>query len=174
MPLNDERPSTCYSFGGYDGSHWGRDTPPEAAQQAVTFGFLQLRLPELVAFTVIANLKSLAVIERLGMRLDSEFDHPHVAGDSGLGRHTLHRLRAREYNYSRHPYCRLHDNEFQSGTGVAFHTRIGEHSLQPYMNTRNNHIFTADRREGRTKEEPSCPIPPPTNSTCRNEGVRPM
>ena len=54
----------------------------------------QLRLAELVAFTAITNLKSRAAMERLGMRLDSEFDHPQVPVESGLRRHVLYRLRS--------------------------------------------------------------------------------
>ena len=68
----------------------------EAAQAAVAFGFEQLYLEELVAFTAIANLESRAVMERLGMRLDSEFDHPQVPIESVLHRHVLYRLRSPE------------------------------------------------------------------------------
>lgn len=49
-----------------------------------------------MAFTVITNLKSSAVMERLGMRLDSEFDHPQVPIESVLHRHVLYRLRSPE------------------------------------------------------------------------------
>ena len=70
----------------------GQGYPTEAAQLAVAFGFEQLHLAELVAFTTIANLKSRAVMERLGMQFDSEFDHPQVPVESGLRRHVLYRL----------------------------------------------------------------------------------
>lgn len=75
-------------------SYWGLGYATEAAQSAISFGFQQLRLAELVAFTAIANLRSRAVMERLGMRLDSEFDHPQVSVESGLRRHVLYRLRS--------------------------------------------------------------------------------
>lgn len=74
--------------------YWGLGYATEAAQSAISFGFQQLRLPEVVAFTAITNLKSRAVMERLGMRLDSEFDHPQVPVESGLRRHVLYRLRS--------------------------------------------------------------------------------
>ena len=47
-----------------------------------------------MAFTAITNLKSRAAMERLGMRLDSEFDHPQVPVESWLRRHVLYRLRS--------------------------------------------------------------------------------
>ncbi|MCS6318349.1 MAG: GNAT family N-acetyltransferase [Nitrospira sp.] len=77
-------------------SHWGLGYATEAVQSAIAFGFQQLHLVELVAFTAITNLKSRAVMERLGMRLDSEFDHPQVAVESELRRHVLYRLRSPE------------------------------------------------------------------------------
>jgi RimJ/RimL family protein N-acetyltransferase len=74
--------------------YWGLGYATEAAQSAISFGFQQLRLAELVAFTAVANLKSRAVMERLGMQFDSEFDHPQVPVESRLRRHVLYRLRS--------------------------------------------------------------------------------
>jgi len=73
--------------------HWGRGYAAEAARAAVTFGFDHAGLDEIVSFTVPANLRSIAVMERLGMRFDGEFDHPRVSGP--LKRHLLYRLRPR-------------------------------------------------------------------------------
>ncbi|MBL8072173.1 MAG: GNAT family N-acetyltransferase [Nitrospira sp.] len=74
--------------------YWGLGYATEAAQSAISFGFQQLHLKELVAFTAITNLKSRAVMERLGMQFDSEFDHPQVPVESRLRRHVLYRLRS--------------------------------------------------------------------------------
>lgn len=76
--------------------YWGLGYATEAAQSAISFGFQQLHLKELVAFTAITNLKSRAVMERLGMQFDSEFDHPQVPVESVLRRHVLYRLRSPE------------------------------------------------------------------------------
>lgn len=73
-------------------SYWGLGYATEAAQSAIAFGFQHLQMEELVAFTAIANLKSRAVMERLGMRPDGEFDHPQVPAESALRRHVLYRL----------------------------------------------------------------------------------
>ena len=46
---------------------------------------------EVVSFTAVANEPSWRVMERIGMRRDSEFDHPRVSSDSPLCRHVLYR-----------------------------------------------------------------------------------
>ena len=91
---SDELPfSPCVEVGWrLAKSYWGLGYATEAAQSAIAFGFQQLHLKELVAFTAIANLKSRAVMERLGMRLDCEFDHPQLPVESWLRRHVLYRL----------------------------------------------------------------------------------
>ncbi len=95
IPSNDLPFSPCVEVGWrLAKSYWGLGYATEAAQSAISFGFQQLRLAELVAFTAIANLKSRAVMERLGMRFDSEFDHPQVSVESVLRRHVLYRLRS--------------------------------------------------------------------------------
>ena len=93
---SDELPfSACVEVGWrLTKPYWGLGYATEAAQSAISFGFQQLRLAELVAFTAIANLKSRAVMERLGMQFDSEFDHPQVPVESRLRRHVLYRLRS--------------------------------------------------------------------------------
>lgn len=93
---SDELPfSPCVEVGWrLTKPYWGLGYATEAAQSAISFGFQQLRLAELVAFTAVANLKSRAVMERLGMQFDSEFDHPQVPVESRLRRHVLYRLRS--------------------------------------------------------------------------------
>jgi RimJ/RimL family protein N-acetyltransferase len=71
-------------------AHWGHGYATEAARKAVAFGFGRAGLEEIVSFTVPANVRSIAVMERLGMRFDGEFDHPRVTGP--LKRHVLYRL----------------------------------------------------------------------------------
>lgn len=78
--------------------HWGRGYATEAARAALDFGFRELDLAEVVAFTVPANLRSRAVMERLGMARSpaDDFDHPALPGGSPLRRHVLYRARRPE------------------------------------------------------------------------------
>lgn len=75
--------------------HWGRGYATEAARAALRFGFEELGLPEIVAFTVPANRRSRRVMEKLGMRRDpaDDFDHPRLPEGHPLRRHVLYRVR---------------------------------------------------------------------------------
>ncbi|MET0695753.1 MAG: GNAT family N-acetyltransferase [Propionibacteriaceae bacterium] len=77
-------------------AHWGHGYATEAASAALDFGFREQGLNEIVSFTVPANLKSRAVMDRLGMQHDpaEDFDHPLLPEGHRLRRHVLYRLPA--------------------------------------------------------------------------------
>lgn len=74
---------------------WGRGFATEAARTAVADGFDRVGLTEIVSFTVPANVRSVAVMQRLGMTHDAadDFDHPRLPVGHHLRRHVLYRLR---------------------------------------------------------------------------------
>ena len=74
---------------------WGHGYATEAARVALAVGFGQAALNEIVSFTVPANRRSRAVMERLGMihRPAEDFDHPLLAAGHPLRRHVLYRLK---------------------------------------------------------------------------------
>lgn len=78
---------------------WGRGYATEAAQCALRHGFAALALPEIVSFTVPANLPSLAVMQRLGMHTDirEDFLHPRLPPEHPLRLHRLYRLGREEW-----------------------------------------------------------------------------
>ncbi|GAC1374552.1 MAG: GNAT family N-acetyltransferase [Acidimicrobiales bacterium] len=78
---------------------WGRGIATEAARAALQFAFTDLRRSEVVSFTAATNLRSQAVMVRLGMHRDpaDDFDHPRVPVDSPLRRHVLYRLRIEDW-----------------------------------------------------------------------------
>jgi RimJ/RimL family protein N-acetyltransferase len=71
---------------------WGHGYATEAARAAVAFGFAEAGLEEVVSFTVPANRRSIAVMERLGMGYDGEFEHPNLPPGHLLRTHVLYRL----------------------------------------------------------------------------------
>lgn len=72
---------------------WGKGYATEAARAALSFGFEELQLDEIVSFTAAVNDRSRRVMERLGMVRNptEDFDHPRVT-DGPLRRHVLFRL----------------------------------------------------------------------------------
>jgi ribosomal-protein-alanine N-acetyltransferase len=76
--------------------YWGRGYATEAARAAIGFGFAEANLEEIVSFTVPANRRSIAVMERLGMTYAGEFQHPNLPPGNPLRTHVLYRLRAQE------------------------------------------------------------------------------
>jgi RimJ/RimL family protein N-acetyltransferase len=74
-------------------AHWGKGYATEAARAALRFGFEELGLPEIVAFTAVGNRRSRGVMERIGMRNSGEdFDHPRLPVGHPLRRHVLYRV----------------------------------------------------------------------------------
>jgi RimJ/RimL family protein N-acetyltransferase len=75
---------------------WGNGFATEAAAAAVHHGFTVLGLPEVVSFTAAVNLRSRAVMRRLGMHRDAtgDFDHPRVPPGHPARGHVLYRLAA--------------------------------------------------------------------------------
>ncbi len=73
---------------------WGHGYATEAAVAALDHGFGTIGLPEIVAVTMAANLRSRALMGRIGMTCDpaEDFDDPDV--DEGpLRRHLVYRKR---------------------------------------------------------------------------------
>ena len=81
-------------------AHWGKGYAAEAARAALDFAFGGLNLEEVVAFTVPGNLRSLRVMEKIGMvrDKDGDFDHPKIAEGDPLRRHVLYRIRKGQFH----------------------------------------------------------------------------
>ncbi|MFI5028947.1 MAG: GNAT family N-acetyltransferase [Solirubrobacterales bacterium] len=73
---------------------WGNGYATEAGRRALAFGFEELSLGEVVSFTAVANTRSRAVMEGLGMVRDTgeDFDHPALSEGDPLRRHVLYRI----------------------------------------------------------------------------------
>ncbi|MEX2969832.1 GNAT family N-acetyltransferase [Streptomyces sp. C184] len=81
-PVEDEMPFTGVEAGWrLTRSAWGQGYATEAGRAALAVGFDTLRLPEVLAVTTATNLRSQAVMRRLGMTRDpaDDFDDPEIA-----------------------------------------------------------------------------------------------
>lgn len=78
---------------------WGHGFATEAARAALRFAFDDLGLAEVVSFTSVGNVRSRAVMGRLGMTYDErdDFDHPRLTEGNPLRRHVLYRSDARGF-----------------------------------------------------------------------------
>jgi RimJ/RimL family protein N-acetyltransferase len=81
-----------------DSAYWGQGLATEGARAVVSHAFASLKTPELVSFTVPANLRSRRVMEKIGMthNASDDFDHPNLPENHPLRRHVLYRLRRPE------------------------------------------------------------------------------
>lgn len=79
---------------------WGKGYATEAATRGLTWAFTEASVPEIVSFTSVVNVRSQAVMERLGLHRDptEDFDHPRIEAGHRLGRHVLYRLSADEWS----------------------------------------------------------------------------
>ncbi|WP_273653081.1 GNAT family N-acetyltransferase [Cellulomonas fimi] len=73
---------------------WGHGYASEAAREALRVGFEEAGLDEIVSFTAVPNVRSQAVMRRIGMTRDpaDDFDHPSVPHGHRLERHVLYRI----------------------------------------------------------------------------------
>lgn len=73
--------------------HWGQGFASEAARESLRVGFEQLDLVEIVSMTALANRRSRAVMERIGMHdAHQDFEHPGVPEGNALRVHCLYRI----------------------------------------------------------------------------------
>ena len=66
------------------------------AHDSSAAAFDDYHLPEVVSFTTVANLRSQAVMRRIGMSHDpaDDFGHPRIPPEDPTHRHVLYRIKA--------------------------------------------------------------------------------
>ena len=87
-----------YAFEGFElgwrlaRQTWGQGFATEAARAALVDAFARGGLTEIIAFTSDQNLRSIGVMQRIGMVRDAarDFDHPALAPDHPLLRHMVY------------------------------------------------------------------------------------
>lgn len=80
-------------------AHWRQGFATEAAVAALRVGFEHIALDEVVSFTSVLNVRSRAVMERIGMRNTlQDFEHPAVPEGDSLRLHCLYRIKRKEWS----------------------------------------------------------------------------
>jgi RimJ/RimL family protein N-acetyltransferase len=94
IPSFDAHFTPCVEIGWRLASkHWAKGYATEAAKKVLEIGFAELGLKEIVSFTVPANMRSIRVMEKIGMSRDlsGDFYHPKLPRDDALALHVLYR-----------------------------------------------------------------------------------
>ncbi len=75
--------------------YWGKGYATEGAEASLNYGFNQCNLKEIVSFTVPTNIRSISVMEKIGMKRDIEgnFTHTKLPLDHKLSKHILYRIK---------------------------------------------------------------------------------
>jgi RimJ/RimL family protein N-acetyltransferase len=91
-PTHDFSFSPCVEIGWrLSRDTWGQGIATEAAKAALDFAFQELELDKLMSFTPKNNVRSMAVMERIGMSdTQQDFDHPALPKGHELERHALY------------------------------------------------------------------------------------
>lgn len=73
---------------------WGHGYATEGAKASLDYGFRTCGLKEIVSFTVPDNIRSIGVMQRIGMKrdMDGDFAHPKLEVDHRLSKHVLYRI----------------------------------------------------------------------------------
>lgn len=78
---------------------WGKGYATEAALGALHVGFDQLKLSKIVSFTALINLRSQALMERIGMeRSPDNFPHPSIRPDHLLSQHCYYHMSYKQWS----------------------------------------------------------------------------
>ena len=80
--------------------HWGKAYATEAAKAVLKMAFEQLKLNEIVSFTVPDNKRSIKVMEKIGMTRDvkDDFIHPKLPCNHRLSLHVLFKIKRYKKN----------------------------------------------------------------------------
>ena len=95
VPLFQAHFTPCVEIGWrLSAEHWGHGLATEGARAVVHHAFDSLGLDGLVSFTAPANVRSIRVMEKIGMHRDpaEDFDHPRLPEGHPLRRHVLYRI----------------------------------------------------------------------------------
>lgn len=76
-------------------SSWGKGYATEGAKAVLDYAFNQLKLQQVVSFTVPDNLKSRRVMEKIGMtrQLEGDFFHPKIDPQHRFSKHVFYTIK---------------------------------------------------------------------------------
>jgi ribosomal-protein-alanine N-acetyltransferase len=94
IPINKMPFSPCVEIGWRLSKHyWGKGYATEAAKEVLKYAFNTLNLNEVVSFTTLANHRSKAVMQKIGMYDSNQnFMHPEIEVSHPQCEHVLYKI----------------------------------------------------------------------------------
>jgi len=78
--------------------YWGNGYATEASNICLEFAFNKLNIDKIFSFTSVPNIKSIAVMERIGMvNINKNFEHPNIPKGHPLSEHVLYQITQNEW-----------------------------------------------------------------------------
>ncbi len=77
--------------------YWGKGYATEGAKRCLEFAFFNKKLESIKAVAPQINLKSIKVMEKIGMKYVKNFEHPALKEDKRLETCTLYEINKKEY-----------------------------------------------------------------------------
>jgi RimJ/RimL family protein N-acetyltransferase len=74
-----------------DRQFWNQGLATEGAKACLHYGFTFLHLKEIFSWTAKINVKSIHIMEKIGMRYEGDFEHPNVEEGHRLRTHVLYK-----------------------------------------------------------------------------------
>lgn len=80
-------------------TYWGKGYATEGAKASLRYGFEILKLSDIIAVTSVLNIRSQAVMKRIGMQHETgfDFDNPKLPEGHVLRRHLFYRVKKSDW-----------------------------------------------------------------------------
>jgi len=97
--------------------YWNQGYATEAAKESLRYAFTKLNLNEVVSFTTLANLRSQAVMQKIGMsNTGNNFMHPDIEATHPQCEHVLYKISKLEWE--KMPYNQKLKTDAQTARSV--------------------------------------------------------
>jgi RimJ/RimL family protein N-acetyltransferase len=79
--------------------YWDNGYATEGAKAALKYAFEKVGLNAIISFTVPENVRSIRIMEKIGLNrdIDGDFNHPKLSFDHKLSKHVLYRMSREQY-----------------------------------------------------------------------------
>lgn len=78
-------------------NYWNKGYATEGARRCLDYGFLDIKLKNIKATSTIINVKSIKIMQKLGMKQQLFFNHPRLKGDTRLESCVLYEIGSHEF-----------------------------------------------------------------------------